>query len=128
VGGVDVASLVLMVVLQALALALIMMIYGVTPRVPYILVRTPAELISTLLNLYLIAIIVQAILSWVNPGHYHPAMALLYSLTEPVMRPFRRLIPVIGGIDLSPLAALLAIQVAKMLILPPLNHVAPPFF
>jgi YggT family protein len=43
---------------------------------------------------------------------------LLYSLTNPVLSPFRRLVPPISGLDLSPLFAILAIQVAKMLVLP----------
>lgn len=126
--GIDLSSVVLMVVLQMVSLALIMALYGVTPKFLYLVVRTPAELISMLLNLYLVAIIVQALLSWVQPDAYHPAMTLLYSLTEPVLRPFRQVVPVIGGIDLSPLAALITIQVLKMLILPPLNQLAPPYF
>ena len=126
--GIDLSSVVLMVILQMVSLALIMALYGVTPKFLYLVVRTPAELISMLLNLYLVAIIVQALLSWVQPDAYHPAMTLLYSLTEPVLRPFRQVVPVLGGIDLSPLAALITIQVLKMLILPPLNQLAPPYF
>lgn len=127
-GGIDLSSVVLMVVLQMAALALVMAVYGITPQLSYLIIRTPAELISMLLNLYLVAIIIQALLSWVQPDTHHPAMILLYSLTEPVLRPFRQVVPVIGGIDLSPLAALIAIQVLKMLILPPLNQLARPFF
>ena len=126
--GIDLSSVVLMVVLQMVALALVMAVYGVTPNLSYLAIRTPAELISMLLNLYLVAIIVQALLSWVQPDAYHPAMTLLYSLTEPVLRPFRQVVPVMGGIDLSPLAALITIEVLKMLVLPPLNQLARPFF
>ncbi|EAR21366.1 YggT family protein [Nitrococcus mobilis] len=126
--GIDLSSVVLMVLLQMVSLALIMVIYGVTPKLSYLIIRTPAELLSMLLNLYLMAIIVQAVLSWVQPDTYHPAMLLLYSLTEPVLRPFRQVVPVIGGIDLSPLAALITIGVLKMLILPPLDQLARPYF
>jgi YggT family protein len=125
-GGIDIASIVLMIVLQALLLALLMLIYGVMPRPAYLLLRTPAELISLLFNLYIIAIIVQAILSWVSAGNYHPGLTLLYTLTEPVLRPLRQLIPPIGGLDLSPLAAIILLQVLKMLVMPPLNRLAPP--
>ena len=124
-GGIDFPAIVLMVALQALALALLMMIAGVTPRIDYLLLRTPAELISLLLNVYLIAIVVRAILSWVNPSNYNPATTVLLGLTEPVIRPFRAIIPPIGGVDLSPLAAIIAIQVLKMLIMPPLDRIAP---
>ncbi|MCS4505572.1 hypothetical protein KBTX_03765 [wastewater metagenome] len=127
--GLDLSAVVLMVLLQAVSLALVMLIYGVMPRAGYILVRTPAELLSLLFNLYFIAIIAQAILSWViQPGQYHPAQTLLYSLTEPVLRPIRQLVPLIGGIDLSPLVALILLQVLKMLVMQPLNHIAPPLF
>ncbi|PWG61976.1 YggT family protein [Spiribacter halobius] len=125
-GGIDLSALVLMILLQMLALALLMMVAGVTPRPDYLILRTPAELIELLLNVYLVAIIVRAILSWVNPDGYNPAATVLISLTEPVLRPFRQVIPMPGGIDLSPLAALLAIQVVKMLVMPPLDRVAPP--
>ncbi len=124
-GGIDFSAVLLMIVLQMLSLALLMMIAGVTPRIEYLVLRTPAELIGLLLNVYLVAIIVRAILSWVNPHDYNPAMTILLSLTEPVIRPFRAILPPLSGIDLSPLAAIIAIQVAKMLVMPPLDHIAP---
>ncbi|RZU99220.1 YggT family protein [Spiribacter vilamensis] len=124
-GGVDIAAIVLMIILQIIALSLLMAIAGVTPRIDYLLLRAPAELISLLLNVYLIAIVVRAILSWVSPNDYNPATTVLLGLTEPVIRPFRAILPDLGGIDLSPLAAIVAIQVVKMLVLPPLDQIAP---
>lgn len=124
-GGIDFSAVVLMIALQMISLALLMMIAGVTPRIEYLILRTPAELIGLLLNVYLVAIIVRAILSWVNPHDYNPAMTILLSLTEPVIRPFRAILPPLGGVDLSPLAAIIAIQVVKMLVMPPLDHIAP---
>jgi len=83
-----------------------------------------AEIISTFLNIFLFAIIIEVILSWVNPGSYNPIIGLIHSVAEPVMRPFRRWIPSLGGLDLSPLFATLAIMVAKMLIIPPIIFLA----
>jgi YggT family protein len=123
--GADMAAIVLMIILQMIAISLLMTIAGVTPRIDYLVLRTPAELISLLLNVYLIAIVVRAILSWVSPTDYNPATTVLLSLTEPVIRPFRAILPDMGGIDLSPLAAILALQVVKMLVLPPLDRIAP---
>ncbi|WP_206609542.1 YggT family protein [Thiohalobacter thiocyanaticus] len=68
-------------------------------------------------SVFIFAILIQAILSWVNPGGYNPALAILYSLTEPVLRPLRGLIPPISGIDLSPLFAILILEVARRLVL-----------
>ncbi len=124
-GGIDLSALVVMVLLQMLTLALLMMVAGVTPRLDYLLLRTPAELISLLLNVYLVAIIIRAVMSWLNPHDYNPATTVLLSLTEPVIRPFRAVIPPLGGLDLSPLAAILAIQVVKLLVMPPLDRIAP---
>ncbi|MBS3786136.1 MAG: YggT family protein [Gammaproteobacteria bacterium] len=124
-GGIDLPALVVMVLLQMVALALLMLIAGVTPRLDYLILRTPAELISLLLNIYLIAIFMRVLLSWISPNDYHPAMTVILSLTEPIMRPFRAIIPPIAGVDLSPLAAIIAIQVVRMLVMPPLDRIAP---
>jgi YggT family protein len=86
--------------------------------VPALLLATVAELIALLLNIYMVAIIVQVIVSWVNPGTYNPVTGLLNSLTGPLLNPLRQLLPPISGIDLSPLFALIGLQVLKMLILP----------
>ena len=64
-----------------------------------------------ILWIYFWAIIVYALLSLVAPGGYSPLQSVLASLCEPVLGPFRRIIPGIAGIDLSPLWACLAIQV-----------------
>jgi len=74
------------------------------------------RLVYTTLRLYLFVIIVYVLMTWISPGTYNPAMYLLSSIATPVLRPFRRLIPVIAGIDLSPLFALIAIQALTMLL------------
>lgn len=74
------------------------------------------DLFALTVSLFLIAIIFQALSSWFNPGHYNPITSVLYSLTEPLLRPARSLLPPISGIDLSPLLVLLALQALKMLI------------
>ncbi|HDO33798.1 MAG TPA: YggT family protein, partial [Chromatiales bacterium] len=56
-----------------------------------------------------------------NPGAYSPVTALLYSLNEPLLAPARRLLPPIGGMDLSPLLVLVALQLASILLIAPLR-------
>jgi YggT family protein len=69
-----------------------------------------AHIIDIALNIYLWIIIIRAVLSWVNPDPYNPIVRLLYQLTEPVMAPVRRWIPLRGmGIDFSPIIILLLI-------------------
>lgn len=123
-GGLDVAAIVLMVALQVVSLLLVLLLRGHGVPLITMIFWSIAELVSLAFNVYIFAIIVQAILSWVNPGHYNPVSSILYSLTEPLLRPARRLLPPISGIDLSPLLVLLALQVLKMLVLPPLMHLA----
>ena len=123
-GKIDSASLVLMLALQMLMLLLIVLLRGIPISITGLLIMSFTELVGLLLNVFLFSIFIQIIISWVNPGTYNPVISLLYSLTEPVLRPCRRLIPPMSGLDLSPLVALIAIQLAKMLLLPPLHQLA----
>ena len=85
-----------------------------------LLVYGIADLVSLFLTVFLIAIIIQVVLSWISPGHYNPVVGLVNSLAAPVLRPVRKFVGPIGGIDLSPLIAILGIIVTKMLIIPPI--------
>ncbi len=87
-----------------------------------LLVFCVADLIALVLTIFLVAVIIKVILSWVSPGQYNPVIGLVHKLAEPVLKPIRKLIPPMGGLDLSPLFATLLILVAKMLILPPIVY------
>ena len=83
-----------------------------------------ADLISLFLSVFLIAILIQVVLSWINPGVYNPVIGLVNTLAAPALRPIQKIIPPIGGLDISPLIAMLMIVVAKMLIIPPIMSLA----
>ncbi len=119
VGNIDSAAIVLMVVLQALLLFALLALQGVTVSPMYLAVWTVTGLIHTFLNLMFFAIIIIALMSWVNPDPYNPMMRILSQITAPIMDPIRKVIPSFGGLDISPIFAILAIQVLKMLIPPP---------
>ncbi len=89
-----------------------------------LLIYSIADLVSLFLSIFLIAILIQVILSWVNPGIYNPVIGLVNTLATPALRPIQKLIPPVGGIDLSPLFAMLMIMVAKMLIIAPIMNLA----
>ena len=74
------------------------------------------KLVMTLLMTYFFLIIASVILSWIGRNLQHPVIPLVYQLTEPVLKPFRRFIPPIAGIDLSPLFALVAIRFLILLL------------
>ena len=87
-----------------------------------LLVFCIADLIALVLTVFLVAVIIQVILSWINPGQYNPVIGLVHKLSDPILKPIRKLIPSLGGLDLSPLFASLALLVAKMLIVPPIIY------
>lgn len=117
VGRIDTATLVALVVLQVAGTALLIGIgCGGAPAVWQVLSLALLGIIRLALNVFTWSIIIYVVLSWVSTGGYNPGAALVSALVEPVLAPFRRVIPPIGGLDLSPLFALLALQALSMLL------------
>ena len=87
-----------------------------------LMVYAIADLVALFLTVFLIAIIIQVVLSWISPGHYNPVIGLVNSLAAPILRPVKKIMPPVGGLDLSPLVAILGIIVAKMMIIPPIIY------
>lgn len=115
--GIDFAALLLAVAVQFLGLALVIMLLGhPLPNPLLILVWAVLGCAGMVLNIYFFAVLASIILSWVAPGSHHPGAQLLHQLVEPVMAPFRRLIPAIGGMDLSPILVFLTINVIQVLL------------
>jgi len=79
-----------------------------------------ADLVALVLTVFLGAIIIQVIISWVSPGNYNPVIGLVNRLADPILKPIRKFIPPLAGIDLTPLFATLLLLVVKMLIVPPI--------
>lgn len=123
-GRIDTSSLVLALILQILANFAILAVKGVSINVLALGILSFTDLLKMLLDIFVYAIFAGAILSWFAAGAYGSAASLLYSLTEPLLGVCRRVIPDLGGIDLSPLVALVLLQLAKMMILPPLHELA----
>lgn len=70
-----------------------------------------AQLLNALANAYVLVLLARVIVSWLPIDPYHPAVRVLDQLTEPVLAPIRKVLPPLGGIDFSPLVALLLLQV-----------------
>lgn len=92
--------------------------------IPGLLLIGVSEIISMFLNIFLFAIIIEVIASWVSHGGYNPVIGLVHTLAQPVMKPVQRFIPSMGGLDLSPLFATLGLMVIKMLLIPPIIFIA----
>jgi YggT family protein len=120
-GGLDWSSAVLAWGLKTLELTLIAGISGMGwPLLGALAWAIPA-LIGLVIDIFLFAILVQVVLSWVSPDPYNPAVALLGRITEPLLRPARGLLPPIGGIDLSPMLVMIALVLLQYLLVPPLE-------
>ncbi len=115
--GWDFAALVAMYLLQVIALVLVYtLIKGVSLSPATLLIYGALRLLDLLLSVYFFSILLQAVLSWVSPGSYNPLTSLLWRLNEPLLRPVRRVLPPLGGLDLSPLIVLLVIQFIRILL------------
>jgi YggT family protein len=117
-GKYDTSAVLLMLLLQMISLSVVVMLRGISVSVIALLAAAVGELLILVINVFMFSIIIQVILSWISPGTYNPVTALLYSITSPLMRPIQRMVPPISGIDLSPLVAIIGLQVVRMLILP----------
>lgn len=122
IGRIDSSSLLLAVLLQIIANFAILAIKGLSISLVALALLSVTDIIKMLLDIFVYAIFASAILSWFAAGNYGSASSILYSLTEPLLSICRKVIPDMGGIDLSPLAALVLLQLAKMMILPPLQQ------
>ena len=119
--GLDIATLVLALLLQTVAIVVLLLINGLgIPNILLILAWAALGLVGLLVNIYFFALLATIILSWVAAGSGHPAIYLLHQITEPVMAPFRRILPAMGGLDLSPILVFIMINVLQIA----LRHVA----
>jgi len=121
IGGKDTASLVLVWLVLGVELMLISLIIGQGLQPVLSLLLAIPKMLELTFDIFIFGILIQVILSWINPGTYNPAVAIVHSLTEPLLGPARRLISPIGGIDLSPMLVMIGLYLLQMLLLPPLQ-------
>lgn len=116
-GPVDTATVLVLLILQFVAIVILVRVGCVgSAGVLQLLLLTVLALVHLVLRVWFWAILIWTILSWVSPGRGNPGQELLGALVSPVINPIRRLVPPIGGLDLSPLFALIALQAVTMLL------------
>jgi YggT family protein len=86
----------------------------VVPEPTTLLVWSLLGVFGLLVNIYFFALLGMIILSWVAAGSRHPAIYLLYQITEPVMAPFRKVLPAMGGLDFSPILVFILINIIQI--------------
>lgn len=121
VSGMDLAALVLAWLVMAVEQLAILGVAGTGFQPLAAALLAIPELISLIINIFLFAILIQVIISWISPGNYNPVIGLINNLTEPLLTPVRRRMPDLGGIDLSPMAVMVGLVVLEMLLIPPIK-------
>jgi YggT family protein len=104
-----------MLLLELLQLVIIGLISQTEFAFQFLLLFAIKKLLVTLLLTYFVLIIARVIVSWIANQTRHPIIPLIFQLTEPVLRPFSKLVPPLGGVDLSPLFALIAVRFLLLL-------------
>ncbi len=110
IGRVDTATVLIAFTIEYLLILLLLTLSRVTPQFVPIAVTAILDLAVLSLNMFFFVILIKIIMSWVAPHNYNPVTAMLTTLSEPILRPFRRLIPPIGGLDVSPILAIVLMQ------------------
>lgn len=119
--GLDMAALLLLVLVQIAGIVAMLLLNGFALPNPLVLILWSVVGIAALVvNFYFFALLAMIILSWIAPGSSNAFVYLLHQLTKPVMAPFRRLIPPMGGMDFSPILVFIGINVVQIM----LRHLA----
>jgi YggT family protein len=117
VGGVDLASLVLAFAFQFLMIAIkLLVLAGGLPNIGSVLAISVVLVLGALLKLYFWSLLIMIVASWIAPGSSHPILLLINQICEPIMQPFRRIMPNMGGLDLSPILVFLSLQVLSIVL------------
>lgn len=119
VAGIDLAGLVLVLLLQFVLIAVVLSLAGVSvvQILPSVLAWTFISVASLFLKIFFYALIISVILSWVAPGSSNPGAQLTYQICEPLLAQIRKVLPDLGGIDISPIFAFIAINLIERFIL-----------
>ncbi|OEC35078.1 YggT family protein [Pseudomonas cuatrocienegasensis] len=118
IAGLDLASLVLAILVQLVLMALTLMLMGYGLGDPLqLLVWSIIGVTALFLKVFFFALIISVILSWVAQGSHNPAVELVNQICEPLLAPIRRLLPSMGGLDLSPIVAFLILNLIDMLVI-----------
>ncbi len=112
---VDFSAIFLLLVVQSLVVCFESILKGIALDPTFVVVNSVIQSIRLVLDFFVFTIFVQVILSWVQPGGYNPMIALLHQLTEPLLAPVRRILPDMGGLDLSPMVVLMGLYALSIL-------------
>jgi len=116
IGRIDTATILVAYVLEFLLILVLLAIRGLSVATLPIAITAILELAILSLNLFFFVILIKVILSWVAPQNHNPMTVLLNTMAEPVLRPFRRIVPTFGGFDISPIFAIILLKAAEIVL------------
>ncbi len=108
--GIEFSTLLLIIVFEMLKITLLSMLYAGLPQIAAVILLAFLDTIKIILNTFFYAILLQALLSWFQPG-FSPAGQVLEQITSPILTPVKRILPPVNGIDFSPIPAMILLQV-----------------
>lgn len=123
IGVIDTATVLLAIIVALLKIVALMLIVGGSLNsysILKILSVAVASVLDSSIYVFLGAIFIGIIASWLNPHSYHPVLSIARSIGEPLLSPARQLLPSMGGIDFSPMLVILFLRVSQMLLIAPL--------
>lgn len=120
--GIDMAAVVLLVIIVALEIVVTHLLLGVSLHSPLLFMsELLGKLIQYTSQLFFYSIIIMVVISWINPrASYHPIGQLVHQITEPLLRPARKILPPFNGIDLSPILVVIFLAAIQFLVAAPL--------
>ena len=114
----DMSSLVLAILVQLALMALTLLLtYGTMGNFLQLLVWALIGVTALFLKIFFFALIISVILSWVAPGSHNPGAELVNQICEPALAPFRKILPNLGGLDISPILAFMVLKLLDMLVI-----------
>ncbi|MHC8359543.1 MULTISPECIES: YggT family protein [unclassified Pseudomonas] len=116
--GLDMSSLVLAILVQLALMALTLLLtYGTIGNPLQLLIWSLIGVTALFLKIFFFALIISVILSWVAPGSHNPGAELVNQICEPALAPFRKILPNLGGLDISPILAFIVLKLIDMLVI-----------
>ena len=115
--GLDMSSLVLALIVQMVLFAVILLLSGYKVDVLFLVPWGLIGIFALFLKILFWAMIISVILSWVAPGSHNPGAELVNQICEPALAPFRKILPNLGGLDISPILAFMVLKLLDMLVI-----------
>ncbi|EPJ82260.1 MULTISPECIES: YggT family protein [Pseudomonas] len=116
--GLDMSSLVLAIIVQLILMALTLLLaYGTTGDPLHLLLWAIIGVTALFLKIFFFALIISVILSWVAPASHNPGAEMVNQICEPMLAPLRKILPNLGGLDISPILAFMVLKLLDMLVI-----------